>query len=180
MSALTVPYVAAAVLLVLAGWSKVVSPQSTVVAARDAGLPASPSWVRLLAGAEVVIGVAALVIDGAVPASLVALSYLGFALFLTRGLVRGDLNSCGCFAGDEARPTWLHVALDALLALAAVFVAAAGRPASLWHVLAGQDAWSVALLAAATALLAYTILSGLPTPGEGPERLRLTDAEPAR
>lgn len=180
MSALTVPYLTAAVLLVVAGWSKVVAPQSTVTAARDAGLPASPALVRLLAGAEVVIGAAGLAIDGAVPAALVAVSYLGFALFLTRGLLRGDLESCGCFAGEEARPTWLHVAVDALLALTAVVVAVAGRPASLWHVLAGERDWPVVLLVAATALLGYTILSGLPTPAEVPERLRLADPEPAR
>jgi hypothetical protein len=179
MSALTVPYLTAAVLLVVAGWSKAVSPQSTVTAARGAGLPASASLVRLLAGAEVVIGVAGLGMDGAAPAALVAASYLGFALFLTRGLLRGDLDSCGCFAGEEARPTWLHVALDALLALTAVTVAVADRPTSLWHVVAGRGGWPVALLVAATALLTYTILSGLPAPGEVPERLRSHDPEPA-
>lgn len=180
MSALTVPFLTAAVLLVVAGWSKAVSPQSTLTAARDAGLPASTSLVRLLAGAEVVIGVAALVVDGVVPAALVAVSYAGFAAFLARGLVRGDLASCGCFVGDEARPTWLHVVLDALLALTAALVAAAGRPASLWHVLVDRGSWPVALLVAAATLLTYTVLSGLPSADEAPERLRLADAEPAR
>lgn len=171
MSALTVPFLAGALLLLLAGVSKAVSPDSTVDAARSAGLPAGRTSVQLLAAAEVVIGLGALVVGGWIPALLVGVSYAGFAAFLAVGLVRGDLESCGCFAGDHAEPSWLHVGVDLGFAGAALAVLAGGTDSSL---LASYDAGDGILTTALVLLvsgLAYVVLSRLPEPGEVPVRL---------
>ena len=180
MSVLTVPYLVGALLLLIAGMSKMVSPDSTVEAARSAGLPAGRGWVQLMAGAEIAAGAAAMVVDSWLPALVVGLSYLGFAGFLARGLIRGDLDSCGCFAGDKAPPSWLHVAVDLGFALTALVVAAGTADASLRASYAGGDGLITTMLVLVASALAYVVLSRLPEPGTVPERLLFDELAGAR
>ncbi|WP_432476613.1 MauE/DoxX family redox-associated membrane protein [Nocardioides sp. GXQ0305] len=163
MSALFVPYAAAAVLLVVAGVPKLLDPAPTRRAAEQAGLPSSATVVRLLGLAETVVGVTALLVGGPVPATAVAVAYLGFAAVVTRGLLRGDLESCGCFNGTDAPPSPLHVALD--LGLAASAVAVALGPTTSWPALAADEpgtALVTALLALTVAGLVYLVMARLP------------------
>jgi hypothetical protein len=163
VSALFVPYAAAAVLLLVAGVPKLVDPGPTSRAAEQAGLPSSAALVRLLGAAEAVVGAAALLVPGPVPAVGVALAYLGFAAVVTRALVRGDVDSCGCFNGEDSPPSVLHVVLDAGLALAALAVALG--PAASWPGLAADDPAATlvaALLALTVAGLVYLVMARLP------------------
>ena len=163
MSALFVPYAAAAVLLLVAGVPKLLEPGPTSRVAEQAGLPSSAATVRLLGLAEVLVGAAALLVGGALPAVAVALAYLGFAGVVTRGLVRGDMDSCGCFNGDDSPPSALHVALDLGLAGSAVAVALA--PSVAWPELAVDDPAGTlvaALLTLTVAGLVYLVMARLP------------------
>jgi len=158
-----VPYAAAAVLLVVAGAPKVLDPGPTHRVARQAGLPSSAAAVRLLGAAEVLVGAAALLLGGPLPALAVALAYLGFAAVVTRGLVRGDMESCGCFSGDDAPPSVLHIALDAGLAVSAVAVALA--PAPSWPGIVVDDpapGLVAGLLGITVALLVHHLMARLP------------------
>ena len=163
VSALFVPYAAAAVLLLVAGVPKLLDPGPTSRVAQQAGLPSSPAVVRLLGLGEVVVGAAALLVGGTVAALAVALAYLGFAAVVTRGLVRGDMDSCGCFNGDDSPPSVLHVALD--LGLAASAVAVALAPAQSWpEALLETPAAALvtALLGLTVAGLTYLVMARLP------------------
>src|SRR5690242_16119216 len=129
MEAATAPYLAAALLLAVAGVAKVREPLSLVRALRAAGLrvraPLLARWVRSLALVEALVGVVALVRPEPVVAGLVALSYAGFTAFVLRALRSGSpLASCGCFGKVDTPPTPGHAAVTALLAVAAVLVAA--------------------------------------------------------
>jgi uncharacterized membrane protein HdeD (DUF308 family) len=129
---LTGPLAAFALLLVVAAGPKIVRPQSTLRALSSVGLPRSATAVRLLGGAEVVVGVGALVIGGRLFAALVAASYLAFAAFVALALVRGGaLASCGCFGKPETPPTRLHLVVNAIAAAVAIAVAVNPGPAPL-------------------------------------------------
>lgn len=139
----------AALLLVVAGATKVVDPSRLAGALATLGWPSSGVLVRAGALAETVLGLAALVVGGRPLALLVAASYLGFALFVMAALRAGTpLATCGCFGQADTPPSSGHVLVDALLAGAAVLAAATDAPA-----LADASwlAWPVALVVAATA-----------------------------
>ena len=109
MDALAGPYLASALLLVVAGAAKVRDPLPLVRALRSARLPAPVSGVRLLAAAEAVLGTTALLLGGRLTAALVAASYAAFTGFVL--LVRrrgGVLASCGCFGRADTPPTTGH------------------------------------------------------------------------
>jgi hypothetical protein len=126
MPALTGPALAIAALLALAGAQKVLDPTMTVGALRSLRLPASPTFVRLGAAAELALGVLAIGVGGALTWSLVAASYLAFAVFVVTALRRGTMiGSCGCFGREDTPPHWSHVALN--LVLAGVAIALAGQ-----------------------------------------------------
>src|SRR3546814_20863067 len=96
----------------------------TVGALRAMRLPSSALLVRAGSAAELVLGVAAIVLGGAVLWWLVAVSYLAFAGFVLAALRKGTMiGTCGCFARAETPPHWLHVALNAVLAVGAAPVA---------------------------------------------------------
>lgn len=124
MSALVGPFIVTAALLAGGGGAKLARPAPTARALREMGVPASPTAVRIGAGAELAIAASALV-DGAPPfAALVAASYLGFAAFVLAALRRGvPLSSCGCFGVQEAPPTAVHLALNLAAAATAGVVA---------------------------------------------------------
>lgn len=165
MPALFVPYVAAAVLLLVAGIPKLLDPEPTRRAASSAGLPSGTALIRTFGLAEATLGAAALLIGGWVPALLVAVTYAAFAAVVARGLMRGDMESCGCFNGDDSPPSVLHVVVDAGLAAAALGVALSTAPYASWWALADADlgvALTSALLGLTVAALVYLVLARLP------------------
>jgi hypothetical protein len=114
------PALVAAGVLAYAGGAKLLDPTMTAGALRTMGLPASAWLVRLGAAAEVALGVAAVVVGGGVLWALVGLSYTLFALFVVVALVSGrPIGSCGCVGRVDIPPTWIHVALNALMGAAA-------------------------------------------------------------
>jgi hypothetical protein len=124
MTILVGPFQVAALVLVAAGALKVVSPAATVVALEGAGVRAQAAAVRAAALAETVLGAAAIATGNRALVAGVALSYLAFAAFVGRAMVRpGAIGDCGCLGVVESPPSWSHVVID--LAAAAVCGAAA-------------------------------------------------------
>ena len=72
-----------AVLLVTSGAVKVMHPGGIARALYSLGVPATYTTGRLIGGAEVAAGAAALAFGGRITAAAVALLYLGFAGFIT-------------------------------------------------------------------------------------------------
>jgi hypothetical protein len=174
------PYLAACLLLVGAGVAKVVRPGDTA-RALAATVPLRVALltpvVRIGAAAEAAVGLCGLAYPSAWTAGLVALSYAGFAAFVTVVLVRGGpLASCGCFGRPDTPATRLHVVVDLVLAGSAVAVAGADPAEWLPSLLAGQP-WHgaplvlVSVLAAWLAVLALGRLAGL---GAARRRLGIT------
>jgi hypothetical protein len=127
MSWLAGPYLATAVLLVVAGGPKVAQPDSAVRALASVRWAAWRTLVRLLGLVEVLIGLAALLIGGPVPAVLMGVSYAAFSCFVTLALLRGGvLSSCGCFGKADTPPTHTHLAVT--LCSAVIALAVAARP----------------------------------------------------
>jgi hypothetical protein len=121
---LTAPALVAASLLALAGAQKVLDPTMAVGALRALRLPSSPILVLIGSAVEVVLGVAAVTVGGAVLWWLVALSYLAFAAFVVAAMRSGTMiGSCGCFGREETPPHAVHVVLDLALVAAAAAVA---------------------------------------------------------
>ncbi|MDQ4007243.1 MAG: hypothetical protein M3211_03990 [Actinomycetota bacterium] len=179
MSALLGPYVAAALLLAAAGVSKVARPASTVTAVRAAGVPVNEAAVRVFAAVEVLVAASALLLGGPVAPLLVALSYAAFALFVGLALVRGESGSCGCFAGDDAPPTLVHVVVNVGLAVSALAVAVNAGPSSLPAVLADAGpaaALTLVGLAGLVAVLGYLVLTRLPGSSPAPAAVAVVDA----
>lgn len=122
------PVTAASVLLVVGGATKLRRPGNAVQALRALGLPAVALAVRLLAVAEMGIGMAAIAQGGRLMWSLVAVSYLGFAGFVLFARAQGGgVSSCGCFGGLDTAPTLTHVLLG-LSASGLAFAAAFTHP----------------------------------------------------
>jgi hypothetical protein len=122
----TAPFLAAVILLGVAGGAKVIRPDDTATALASAGIPIRRAAVRAGALAEVVLAVAAVTRPGPVTGALVAATYCGFAVFVVLALRRGwALESCGCFGRPDTPPTWAHAALNGAAAAAAVWWAAA-------------------------------------------------------
>src|SRR4051812_547539 len=188
------PFLAAAVLLVLAGVPKVLTPDPLVRALRSV-LPAAgagdgtaraltgPTAVRAVAAFEVVVGLLAVVRPDRLTGLLVALTYGAFTAFVAVALSRGGvLASCGCFGKADTPPTRSHLLVTALLALSGLLVAA--DPPVAWSA-AAVDGATVALVgfAALIALLAYLVIAVLPTltpaavrsAGTVPNRITSTD-----
>lgn len=121
MDLLAAPYLAAALLLVVAGVAKAMDPLPLARALRLAGVPLRgpvlTPFVRVGALAEAGIGGAAVVWPGTLTATAIALSYAGFTLFVLRALRRGSpLATCGCFGATDTPPSRTHVAVTATLA----------------------------------------------------------------
>jgi len=164
------PFMAAAMLLVVAGATKVASPGNGARAvaaliprlARRARL-----LVQVLAAAETAVGLAALAWPAALTAALVAASYCAFAVVVLVARSCGSvLATCGCFGGIDTPPTVTHAVLDVGAAAAAIAVAVTfGHGGGLvTTVLARQPAHGIPLVAgsAVMALLALAAMSLLP------------------
>ena len=131
MDVVAAPYLAAALLLVVAGVAKALDPLTLVRALRAAGLtvraPLLARFVRAGAALEAVIGGVAVVSPSRTAALAVAASYAGFTLFVLQALRSGSpLASCGCFGKADTPPTRLHALITGALAVFALV--AAGRP----------------------------------------------------
>jgi hypothetical protein len=168
------PYLIGCTLLVVAGAMKVVRPDDTaralapLVPARLgalANVQRLRAVIRGVALVEAGLGVVAIVVPRAVPAALVAASYVLFAGVVAYARARGGaLASCGCFGTPDSPATLLHVAVDLVFAVAAVFVAtSAPAGATIFSVLDHQPLHGVALLtvSAVGAWLTYLTLSFL-------------------
>jgi methylamine utilization protein MauE len=140
----------AALLLVAAGFSKTVRPDTTARALRVA-----PAAVRAGACAEAVLGILALLsVGGRITSALVATSYLAFASFVTVALVQDrPLATCGCFGEPDTPPTLVHVLIDAALAAGCAHAAATATPV--------PHGWALAA-AAVPAYMAFVAMTALP------------------
>jgi Ca2+/Na+ antiporter len=112
-----------ALLLVVAGSAKIARPAGTGAALRLVRVPADARVVRALGAGEVTLGVVVLAFGGAVPATLLALVYAGFAVFAERQRRRG--GACGCFGTTTTPATALHVGLNVTAAVIAAVAAVA-------------------------------------------------------
>jgi hypothetical protein len=120
-------FAAAAILLVIAGASKIASPYMAQASLSTAGLPAPLTGVRALALCEAAIGTAAVLEPSMLTALAAALAYGAFLLFTVRLLRMADEGvDCGCFGGAGSEVSRVHVTLNA--AAFAVCVAAAIAP----------------------------------------------------
>lgn len=134
MELLVAPYVAAALLLIVAGVAKAMEPLPLARALSAGGLglrgPVLVPLVRVAALGEAVMGALAVVTPSALTAGLVCVSYAGFTGFGMLALRRGSpLASCGCFGGRHTPPSRIHVLTTA--SLAAVAGGVSQRPAAL-------------------------------------------------
>ena len=165
VNALGGPAVASAVLLAIGGTSKLLRPANTSRALRDLRLPAAPSGVRLLAGAEIGVAMGALAVGGRSAWLLVAGTYLGFACFVILAMWRGGaVSSCGCFGAPDTPPTVAHV-LVSISASAVAFSTASGHaPGPLPNALADMPLLGLPFLVATGCCVwfAYAALTVLP------------------
>lgn len=158
-------YLAAAMLLGVAGVAKAVRPAESALALGRLvpGLAGVASFVvRVLAVAEAAVGLLALVWLARLPAVLVAVSYGVFAVAVLVVRARGGpLATCGCFGGIDTPPTVTHAVVDAAAAASAVAVAAQAPQRLLSAVLASEPLHGIPLLlgSAVTALLAFVAMS---------------------
>ena len=158
MSVLLAPLAASAAVLVAAGVPKLRRPEPAVRALRSVGWRVAPGAVRVLGGAEAVLGVATLMLGGPLLSGLVAASYAAFTGFVVLALRRGGtLSSCGCFGRADTPPTPTHAVTTAALAL----VAAAAVAAPVAPLEAGEPV--LLGFAALLAWLCYLVLAVLPT-----------------
>jgi hypothetical protein len=126
MPPVSVPFLAATVLLGAAGVAKTLRPATTVNALRITGVPVRATWVRAGALAELALAVAALLVPGIITGLLMALTYAGFAGFIVVALRRGwPLGSCGCFGRPDTPPTAVHAVLNVAAAASAAWWALA-------------------------------------------------------
>ena len=124
MGAWAGPFLVAAALLAVAGALKAVDPVTTVGALRRSGLPAPPVVVRIAGVLEVAIAVVAVLTGAALPALLVAGSYLVFTVFVLFALTRHlPIGSCGCFGKVDTPPSVIHLAVNAGAVVSALAVA---------------------------------------------------------
>ncbi len=160
------PFLAAAALLVLAGLPKLRDPLPLVRALRSVGLPGGAGLVRVLAVAEVAVGVGAVVRPGRLTGLFVAAAYLVFTAFVALALARGGLlGSCGCFGKPDTPPTTAHLLVTAVLAASGAALAVAPPASTPWSLAPSQPALVVTLLgyAALVGVLSYLVLAVLPS-----------------
>jgi hypothetical protein len=114
----------AAILMVVAGAAKVVRPEPAANALGVVGIGAAPAVIRLGAGLEVLVGLAAMAAPGPVPAFALGASYLAFAGFILVLRTKPGAESCGCFGADDEPPSLRHVVVDVLLGLGCLLAVA--------------------------------------------------------
>ncbi len=177
-------YLIGSALLAVAGIAKALRPGDTARALAGVlpGRLQLRRTVRIGAACEALIGLIALVLPRPLPAALVCASYLGFAAYVSYVRRRqGALASCGCFGRPDTPATWLHVAVNLVLAAAAAGVALEATGASTLRSVLTTQPWAGLPLLLATAVglwLTYQALVLLPSLGAARRRLAGTDSRP--
>lgn len=164
MTLLAGPFAIASALLVLGGTMKAYRPTDTANALRGVGLPGWPLLVRVGGLLEAVIGLSALVLGTALPAVLVAVSYVAFLGFVVEALRRHvPVASCGCFGRVDTPPSRLHIAIN-LVAVAASIAVAARPGVGLAHTVGAQPLAGIPYLVLVSlgVGLVFVALSSLP------------------
>lgn len=153
-------YLAACLLLVVAGTAKVISPGGTaraLVSMVPLRQETIRIGIRIGSLGEAVLGVAALLFPRTATACLVALSYAVFAAVVAHAWSRdGAIASCGCFGTPDTPATLLHVIVNVGLSVAAGCVAAVGPTGSILSILSEQPLHGLPLMAV-SALCAWLI-----------------------
>ena len=141
------------------GALKLVDPSGTVGALRALGLPASTDRVRVLAGAEVILGMLAWSVSSRVLAVLVALSYAAFFVVTVLALVRKlPIDSCGCLGKLETPPSWRHLVVLGLGFLGALGITIDPRPALFERIDDGAAGVALAVLVVVGMLIAIGVM----------------------
>jgi hypothetical protein len=132
------PYLAACALLVVTGIAKVRQPAATATAMRAAavGLPGREGMARAIGGAEMALGVVAIVVGGSI-APAVAAAYLAFVVVALRLRGAAPGTKCGCIGDRSGSVGFAHV-LSGVAAFVAAAVYAAGNGAGVTTVLRDQ------------------------------------------
>lgn len=160
MSPLAGPYLAATVVLAVAGVAKLARPNATRVALRTIGLPSSAAFVKAIGAAELVVAAWVALVGGALPALAVGGAYVAFALVVQRLRLASDGRAdCGCFGGSGAPVTRVHVAIDVVLAGVAFTTLASPVP-NLPDALA-RTPWSGLPFLVLVAVLAWVVVTAL-------------------
>ena len=116
-----------AALLIISGGSKLVDPEPTRGALSATRLPATSHVAMALGVWEIIAGGTAIAFGGTLGGAALAVTYLGFAGFVTYALIRQlPIQSCGCFGRDDTPPTWVHVAVNLSAAASGIWIAIAG------------------------------------------------------
>lgn len=170
-------YLIGSALLVVAGVAKAFRPGDTARALAEVLRGRLPlrGVVRIGAACEALVGLAAILLPRPLPAALVCASYLAFAAYVAYVRHRqGPLASCGCVGQPDTPATWLHVAINLVLAAAAAGVAVQATNASTLRSVLDSQPWAglPLLLACAVGLwLTYQALALLPSLGAARRRL---------
>ena len=190
------PFAVACLLLVAAGLPKVAAPDDLRRALATAGLRVPGGVVRAVGAGEAALGVAGLLVGGAVLTPVlgaaVAASYLVFTAFVVAALRRGwALSSCGCFGRADTPPTASHAVVTGALSVGAALWAASSSDVGALPVgldspaaglaFAGLVALGTWLTWAALTLLPrlHALSSSRPTSGTSAEPARFRLLEPA-
>jgi hypothetical protein len=164
MDFLAGPFMIAAAVLALAGVRKLLDPGSTQGALREMGLPWRGPVVPAMAVAEILTGVWALIEGSRGSATLLALWYVAFAVFVVVALRRETpLSSCGCIGRPDTPPTIAHVLVNVLFALVALGVAV--DPYGPVEAVLGDQPWAAVpflLWLAVGVYIVYLVLAVLP------------------
>jgi hypothetical protein len=167
------PFGIASLVLVVAGLWKICRPEPARSALSELGLRVPAACVRVLGGAEALLGTLAVLVGGSVLAIGVAVAYLVFAVVAWR--LRNSDVGCGCFgAASSTPPGPLHVAVDVAafaVAVIAVFVDVPGHLAA-WDELPGLGVAHVLLVAVGVAatLALLTVLPDARAAADGQVR----------
>jgi hypothetical protein len=170
-------------LLLLAGLAKALWPDDTARALLElvpqrvdahVSLRSVRAAVRIGAMVEAAMGLWALVLPRPVPVALVASSYALFTVVVFYAQLHGGaLSTCGCFGRPDTPATWIHVAVNALLTVAAVSVALQTTSGATIHTLLSHQPWAgvpLFFVSGVGLYLTYLALSPLATL-EGARRL---------
>ncbi len=147
------PFFASAGILVVSGVAKVRSPRPAAAALSAIGVPATGWMVRVLAVAEIVLGLAAILRPTPAVALAVAGAYVLFAAAVSLFLWSPRVRSCGCMGDRAIPPSVLHVVMN--LAAAAFAAAAALTGVDSLQSAVFDLGWRALLLVAGSAAVAY-------------------------
>ncbi len=133
MDALAAPFHLLALVLVVSGMQKLITPQPAADAMRTAGLPVPAGRGATLAGSilgavEAATGLAAIAVPSAVAAAWLGAFYLALAAFVLRLRQRDATAGCGCFGSASTPPSAVHVVINVVAAGVAITAAAVGVP----------------------------------------------------